>query len=156
MKTTSVENSPPFTAHPFGLKIRPLYSRVHKSYHPEPHTVHTLTDYLILTSLLSFQLHCAPPAGIFHSGVPNMRVTCSAPPILPHITAQPISGADYKLWTFYSRAILFNPPVTILCLPKHCPQHPAVKHRVGLCSSPNIFCTNRPTCTLTLQHIRSS
>jgi hypothetical protein len=53
---------------------------------------------LIFISLLPFQPLYGPPAGIFHFGVPNMRVTCSTPPIILYITVQPICGADYKLW----------------------------------------------------------
>jgi hypothetical protein len=83
--------------------------------HSKPHRVHTLTDYLIFFSLLPFQPCYRPPAGIFNFGVPNMRVTCSAPPILLHTTVQPISGAEYKCWLRYTRIILVHPPAITSC-----------------------------------------
>ena len=111
-------DSSPFKAPSFGLQIRPLYSRVHKSYLPVNSILSHIecTDYLIFISLLPFQPRYGPPAGIFHFGVPNMRAKCSTPPILLHITVQPISGADYKLRTsLHARDSCSSPYYFLLC-----------------------------------------
>lgn len=152
MKTTSLDDRSLFKAQSFGLQIRPLHSRVHKSYLPVDSILSHIecTDYLIFISLLPFQPRYGPPAGILHFGVPNMLVKCSAPPILLYIRVQPISGADYKLWTSLHEHDFCSFPCYYFLLCSNILLNTLYSNTLYFCSSPNTFCSKRPTYSLTL------
>lgn len=155
MKTTPVDDTSPFKTQSFGLQIDPLYSRVHNlptsGLHSKPHRMHTLLN---IHFIITFPTTLRSPSWYF----PIWCSEYASYMLRPSYSTSYHSPADIwcrlQIVDFATRArFLFNPCYYFLLCSNILLNTP-YSNTLYLCSSPNTFCSNRPTYGLTLQNIR--